>query len=359
MTIAISIANEADQPSWDAFVAQHSDASPYHRYAWGQAVQAAYGFTPRYFIAKQNNDIVGVLPTIEFSRPLLKNKLCSLPYCDLGGPLATELSIVQQLLDAAKQHAKKQRFDHLQLRQLSAANQPPATPEQLQGLKVSMRMALAQSAEAQLASFKSKLRSQIRKAEKNGLHSETGNSETLLNHFYEVMLVNMRALGSPVHSYQWFEQIVKHYGSHCLLSVIYKDDIPVGGGLIVKNGTMASIPWASTKAEFNRLAPNMLLYWSLLAHCADNGIELFDFGRSTYGEGTYKFKTQWGATPTPLAWQDFNKGLAVDHSQVTNNTGADSKLSGMVKSWVVGSWQRLPLQMTGSLGPRLRKYIDL
>ena len=49
--------------------------------------------------------------------------------------------------------------------------------------------------------------------------------------------------------------------------------------------------------------------------CFDFGIEsdsatgfqkyaFFDFGRSSEGEGTYKFKKQWGAKPTPLVWYD-------------------------------------------------------
>ncbi|MBD1390539.1 peptidoglycan bridge formation glycyltransferase FemA/FemB family protein [Neiella sp. HB171785] len=358
MTLSIALAASSDQQQWDDFVSTQASASPYHRFAWGQAVSSAYGFTPRYFVAKQDQQIVGILPTIAMAKPLLKNKLCSLPYCDVAGPLATDDKIANELIMSANQYAAQNKLATMQLRRL-ASHDESEPEQQWQGHKVSMQMALPETSDALLASFKSKLRSQIRKAEKNGLHAETGVSEKLLQDFYEVMLVNMRALGSPIHSYQWFQAIINHYQSQCLLSVVYKDDIAVGGGLILKNGTSAAIPWASTKAEFNRLAPNMLLYWSLLAHCADHGIERFDFGRSTFGEGTFKFKTQWGAKPHLLVWDDYHKGQLAADLPVINKAGADSKLSGMVKSWVVGGWQRLPLQLTGSLGPKLRKYIDL
>jgi hypothetical protein len=47
----------------------------------------------------------------------------------------------------------------------------------------------------------------------------------------------------------------------------------------------------------------MLLYWTKLEYACDNGNKTFDFGRSTPGEGTYRFKPQWGAKPQPLHWQ--------------------------------------------------------
>ena len=48
----------------------------------------------------------------------------------------------------------------------------------------------------------------------------------------------------------------------------------------------------------------MLLYWTFLAFAADNGYGQFDFGRSTPGEGTYRFKSQWGAEPHQLYWYE-------------------------------------------------------
>lgn len=38
----------------------------------------------------------------------------------------------------------------------------------------------------------------------------------------------------------------------------------------------------------------MLIHWTFLARAADHGFSRFDFGRSSVGEGTYKFKEQWG-----------------------------------------------------------------
>ena len=126
-----------------------------------------------------------------------------------------------------------------------------------------------------------------------------------MNNFSNISILyvkNMRDLGSPVHAKKWFVQVLNAYKKDCVIGVVYNNNTPIGGGLVIKNNNKASIPWASTLRDYNKLAPNMLLYWSLLAHCADTGINTFDFGRSTFEEGTFKFKKQWGAQPQLLEW---------------------------------------------------------
>ena len=39
----LRIASASDKPLWDAYVSQHKNASAYHKFAWLEAVKAAYG----------------------------------------------------------------------------------------------------------------------------------------------------------------------------------------------------------------------------------------------------------------------------------------------------------------------------
>ncbi len=228
--------------------------------------------------------------------------------------------------------------------------------EQLhQAHKVRLLLDLPATSEELMTSFKSKLRSQIRKAEKNGLTVELGNSQQLLDNFFEVFSCNMKDLGSPTHSKKWFAEIIKNYGNKTIIGIIQHQDTAVGAGIVLQIGNKASIPWASTKREYNRFSPNMLLYWSLLKHSTDNGLKTFDFGRSSYGEGTYKFKEQWGARPVPLAWKTIQEN---DHR--TSKEQASNSISKLkFRSLVETIWRQLPLAATTLLGPKLRKYISL
>jgi len=356
--IKIRQATQADESSWNNYVTQHDNHSPYHLFAWKNAVSEAYHHADHYLIAEeeinQAQEVVGIFPLIVFSKPLSKPNLCALPFCDVGGILANNNEIKSQLLVESKKVASLYQANVIELRSSTGKALSDEKTEQAkrQFEKVSMLMPLPENSELLFSSFKSKLRSQIRKAEKNGLHYKVGSKKNMLDDFYQVFSHNMRALGSPVHAKQWFECLLKYYQEKMIISIVYKEQIPVGAGIVLIAGNKAAIPWASTKAEYNRLSPNMMLYWSLLKHLSDNSVDKFDFGRSSFGEGTYKFKQQWGAQPTPLNWQVIN---------LTTNQKVENKNSnsGRLRAIIENIWRKLPIKLTVFLGPKIRKYISL
>lgn len=360
--ITIKQATNADETRWNEYVIQHKAHTPYHLFAWGHAVKDAYGHKSHYLIAEEKNDnelvIVGILPLIVFSMPVGKPSLCALPFCDIGGTLANNNEIAALLLAESQEVAKKYQAKLIEIRSSVNENQSDGSVEntdliEKHAAKVSMLMTLPENSELLFSSFKSKLRSQIRKADKNGLDYKIGNNKALLDDFYQVFSHNMRALGSPVHAKQWFESLLTYYQEQIVVSIVYKEQTPIGAGIVLIAGNKAAIPWASTKAEFNRLSPNMMLYWSLLKHLSDNGISEFDFGRSSFGEGTYKFKQQWGAQPAPLHWQ------VIDLRSTTKKTQSQPASNSKLRSLVENVWQKLPLALTIFIGPKIRKYISL
>lgn len=352
LNIIVSLASLEDKMVWDNYVFNHENASAYHRFAWQEAVHSTYNHKVMGLIAREytTEKVVGVLPAVLMKTPLLGKKLCSLPFCDVGYAIADSDEIQNQLIEYLIQQGATTGSKHVEVRDIAAT---PEETKLLANKKVRMLLPLPSDSHALMASFKSKLRSQIRKAEKNGLTVQLGLSRVLIDDFYKVYTQNMRDLGSPVHAKRWFQNIVSAYGDNCIVSVVYKDDIAIGGGLVIKNNTQASIPWASTLRDYNRLAPNMLLYWSLLAHCADNDISTFDFGRSTYEEGTYRFKKQWGATPQLLDWQVDGKS-----NSLTNETASDTTPS-KVRPAIESVWRKLPLNLTITVGSAIRPYISL
>ena len=361
--IIIKQATQADEIRWNDYVIQHEQHSPYHLFAWKNAVTEAYGHKSHYLIAEEKTGdditIVGILPLIVFSMPVGKPSLCALPFCDVGGVLTNSIEIAAELLTESHKVGAKHQAKFIELRS-TTANQPNKEDSELtinQTGKVSMLMPLPESSDILFSSFKSKLRSQIRKAEKNGLHYKLGSENSLLDDFYEVFSHNMRALGSPVHAKQWFESLLNYYQDKMIISIVYKDQVPIGAGIVLVAGNKAAIPWASTKAEFNRLSPNMMLYWSLLQYLSDNNISVFDFGRSSYGEGTFKFKQQWGAKPTPLDWQTIQ--LHNNHNTPENEKDTDNTTSVKLREIVESIWRKLPIKVTILLGPKIRKYISL
>jgi FemAB-related protein (PEP-CTERM system-associated) len=213
--------------------------------------------------------------------------------------------------------------------------------------KVRMLLDLPGSSEALWKSFKSKLRSQINRPIKEGLQAKSGGKE-LVGEFYRVFLENMRDLGSPVHSKGLVENVMVEFADRARIFIVHLDGSPVAASLSVGFKEVMGNPWSSALRRYQRLSPNMLLYWKMLEYAADNKFTQCDFGRSSPGEGTFKFKAQWGACPTPLYWH------SIDVKRVGKASGELNKLKA-----AASIWKRLPICLTKIIGPPIRKHIDL
>ncbi|MBA2849519.1 FemAB family PEP-CTERM system-associated protein [Thermosulfuriphilus ammonigenes] len=331
-----------DQPRWDAFV-ESFDGGPYLLWAWGEAIEVAYGHKAHYLLAEEKGRILGVLPLVLFSLPLGRKALVSLPFCDYGGPLASSEEATRALLSAARELKDKLGASVLKIR----SREPlPESELPANTAKVRLLLDLPSGSEALFKALKSKVRSQVRRPVKEGCEPRLGGAE-LLNHFYQIYCENMHFLGSPPHAQTWFEALVLRMGERARVGVVYLKEKPLAAGIILLAGQTVTIPWASSLRAYKRISPNMLLYWSFLAFAADNDFLVFDFGRSSPGSGTYRFKTQWGARPQPLFWYDIPAPRAGRQSA--------SRLRPLVEDL----WRHLPAGLVNKIGPRLRKYISL
>lgn len=212
-----------------------------------------------------------------------------------------------------------------------------------------MVLDIHENSELLMKSFASKLRSQIRKPIKEGLIAKIGGVE-LVDDFYHVFAENMRDLGSPVHSKKFIAETLKAFPKTANVFVVYGNQKPLAGSVAIGFKDTLSNPWASSLRRYSHLAPNMLLYWSMLEFACQQGYKRFDFGRSTPGEGTYKFKEQWGAKPEPLYWYRLSKS----GDQSWGSQPDKNKMSKAIEYW-----KKLPVPLTKIIGPRIRKYISL
>jgi len=291
---------------------------------------------------------MGALPLFLVRLPLFKGVLVSLPFCDYGGALASDLKTLDALHRGAYDHALRLHAS-LELR-LRVADTSLLHEYHMgvQSRKARMVLDLPSSSNELWNGFKSKLRSQIKRPQKEGFQFILGSTE-LVKEFYSVFAANMHDLGSPVHSRELIDAVVRSFGHRAHVGIVRAGSKPVAGGIILEMNELVAIPWASSLNEYSRSSPNMLLYWGFLEYAADHGFKRFDFGRSTPGEGTYRFKEQWGATPIGLHWYTQDSGGFMEQNDST----------GALRNLAEKTWSRLPRRMTDTLGPMVRRYITL
>jgi FemAB-related protein (PEP-CTERM system-associated) len=329
--------------AWDEFVSRHADARGPHLSGWKQVIEKSFGHTCHYLAAHENGRWRGILPLAHLRSKWFGSFLISVPYLNYGGILAEDETARRALYEHACQLGKQNQATHVELRHVAALMGNVPTKQH----KVSMLLDLPEKPETLWDRFKAKLRSQIRKPQKEALKVRFGGAEELES-FYRVFAINMRDLGTPVYSKSFFANILAAFPKQAHICTVYRDHEPLAAGFVFGFRDVLEIPWASSLREYNALAPNMLLYWSVLEFAIQQGYRQFDFGRCTLNEGTYKFKEQWGAKPLELHWQYW----LANGGPLPEISPHNPKYHFMIRAW-----QKLPVGVTRWLGPAIVKNI--
>jgi FemAB-related protein (PEP-CTERM system-associated) len=285
-----------------------------------------------------------ILPLMLVKSLLFGKFLVSLPYLNTGGVWANEVDSAAELVASACELADRLDVRYLELRHEVKFEHPKLTFERRD--KVHMRLALPNTESELEKSFKSKLRSQIKKSFEYGLTAEWG-GRALLEDFYAVFAHNMRDLGTPVFSMKLFESILNEFGDDAELCIVRRARLPIAVAIVVHRHGITEVPSASSLREHNATNANMWMYQQLLSRAIHRGSQVFDFGRSSEDSGTYRFKAQWGAQPHPAVWQYYvRKGSAED---MRPDSGSKRRL--------VEVWKKLPVPLTRILGPHIVRGI--
>jgi FemAB-related protein (PEP-CTERM system-associated) len=340
--ISISLMDD-EQAEWNAYVERNPAATVYHLSEWRELIRRTFGHEGYYFVARNaGQSIVGILPLVHMKSRLFGNFLVSMPYFNYGGAIADHPSIEQLLMNAASAQASRLQASHVEYRDDIPRNGMPVRME-----KVNMILTLPETETALLQGFDAKLRSQIRRAQRERPTIHYGGDEHL-DDFYNVFSHNMRDLGTPVYSRNLFRNILQCFPECSRIVVARLAGRPVAGAFLIGHHEMLEIPWASALRRVNHLSINTLLYWKVLQFAIENGYRYFDFGRSSRDSGTYRFKQQWGAEPNQLYWHYW---LASGVSMPSINPH-NPKYALMIRAW-----QRLPLALSRLLGPPIVRNI--
>jgi len=262
-----------DTAEWDHFVSRAPAATFCHLAPWRAVMSDVLKHECRYLIARSDAGAVeGVLPLVRVRSRLLGHYLISMPFLNYGGAVGSPAAR-EALMKRAVGDARRLGVDLLELRTREAAE----SDLQLVERKITVLLPLPDSADALWQAFPSKLRSQIRRPQKDGMTARFGPDQ--LEPFYEVFARNMRDLGTPVLPRAFFEGILQVLPEQVTFGAVYAGERPVAGGCGFVLRDEFELTWASSLREFNRSAPNMLLYWSLMQRAIEQGLGTFNFGR--------------------------------------------------------------------------------
>ncbi len=320
---------------WDLFVRNQPGWTPFHLAAWSGVMARVYGHATFYLLARDDSGAVaGVLPLVLLKSSLFGRFLVSMPFVNYGGPLGS-VAAVQALAAEAVRLADKEQVKLLELRSRAALSLD--LPVSHRKLTVVLDLP-AGKPDALFKSFDSKLRSQVRRPQKEGVAVRFGHDQ--LDAFYGVFAEHMRDLGTPVQPRRLFTALADAFGEDFWVGAAWLGDKPVAAGCGFRWGSEYEMTWASSLHAYSRISPNMALYWAFMERACNEGLTLFNFGRCSEGAGTHRFKRQWGSRDEPLWW--YHHGVGAAHTPSPDD-GAFA--------WGPRLWKRLPLPLANLLGP--------
>jgi FemAB-related protein (PEP-CTERM system-associated) len=325
----------SDRGRWDAFVQSCPEATFFHLSGWKSIIENVFGHPTFYLYAESADGIEGVLPLGQVRSWLFGNALISTPFCVYGGVAARSEEARRALSDEAERIAISLGVDYLELRNRSLRRDDWPVKD----LYVTFRKTIHSDPEANLKAIPRRQRAMVRKGIGAGLASEIDSG---VERFFDAYAASTRNLGTPVLPERYFRALREEFGSDCEVMTVTRAGRPVASVLSFYFRDEVLPYYGGGPAEARELKANDFMYWELMRRSAERGIQVFDYGRSKVGSGSYHFKKNWGFAPEPLPYQyRLVKALEVPNLSPTNPR----------YRLMIGAWRLLPLPLAKRIGP--------
>lgn len=339
MSLVIRDFQPPDTASWDAFVRQHPQSSPFHLTAWKNSIEQTFGYRPLYLAAFHGDRIAGVLPLFLTDGFIAGKALISTPFAVYGGILAEDSESRLALAVRAAELGRALQVQHVELRNAWPVQSAGWTP--LRRYVTFTQPLHTTDPDGLLAQLPKKTRNMIRKSLRTPFEIRRSRDPRAFERLHSLTL---RRLGTPSFPPAHFNRLLAEFGSQIDLCEVVLNRRAVAASMsFVFNGQM-HIYYAATDPAFNHLAPNYRMYFENLLSAARSGCSLFDFGRSKLNTGTFDFKRHWDTTPRELPYEV----LLVRRKQLPNFTPVNPRFDLAIRLW-----RRIPLPVTRVIGPWL------
>jgi FemAB-related protein (PEP-CTERM system-associated) len=333
----------SDATEWDEFVHRHPEGSPFHLVAWKKSIEETFGYRPLYLVAADQAGIRGVLPLFLVQNLLVGKALISSPFAVYGGVLADG----DESRNALKEHLQRLGsllpVDYVELRN--------AYPGQCVGLSsvcryVTFTQRIGSDEAAVLEAIPRKTRYMVRKSLKNKFSTRRQATDFLA--FEKLYSENLKRLGTPSFPPKHFERLIANFGPGVDIREVLLEGTVAAAVMTFYFRDQVLPYYGAADPRFNALAPSNYMYFDQMRWAAQNGYQIFDFGRSKKESGSFDFKAHWGMQMRDLPYEI----LLVNRKELPHYSPNNPRFRAAIKLW-----QRLPLPVTRVLGPPLIRLV--
>jgi len=295
--VNLNIINPLSDHRWDDLVARHPRASAFHQRGWLEALARTYHYKPFVLTSapagKPLNDGIVVCHVASW---ITGTRLVSLPFADHCDPLLNEGAEVAEFMVWLRAECDRRRCRYIEFRPL-LAYRDVGYGSQPEGGYCFHELDLTPTLEQIFRQMhKNSFRRNIRKAERERLSYEVGNSERLVNEFYRLLMVTRRRHRVLPQPRAWFRNLVECMGGKVQIRLARKNGSAIAAMLSLRQGSCAVFKYGCSDARFHSLGGVPFLFWRLIEESKTSGAEKIDLGRSDWdNKGLIAFKDRIGA----------------------------------------------------------------
>ncbi len=332
-----------DSSNWQNYIESHRDTHCVDRAEWRLLFRELYGIPDYSWASMEGDQICGVFSLYHLYSPLMGNMLISCPFFGYGGFYSDTTAARTLLLDKIDVIARQLNVDYIELRLPEKLSQRYFHQTDFQEFTLSLANTPDDTWKNRLTS---NARQNIRKAQRNEMVF------TITDNYYSVFRLlshTMQIHGTPFHGQDFFRLLKKYFKDEVSFSEVWYQNKLVAGGIIIRSSKTVITPYIGSLNKYRQLGSNYCQYWGIINYCHDQGIRIFDMGRSPKGSTHANFKQKWGAKAIPA----FYNYRVINQRKKYRSVSQPTNLQLLATD----IWKRLPLFAARLIGPHLFRHI--
>lgn len=330
----------------DDYIEHQPSGTIYHTPNWREILNHSFGYTDLSLIATDEKEkIVGYLPLVQVNKYLTGNRLISLPFSYICGPLADSEAILKKLLLKAKTLQETVRGQYLEIRSAIPLNIHWPVAHYYASYVVNLS---TDQDSVWKKIDKGSIRWAINKAKKEGVKVIRGRNLRHLQIFYRLNGQNKRNLGIPAHPWRFLKNIWQTMPQNTRIYLAKYQNKFVAGIMTLNFRDTIIYAYGASDKSYLKFHPNNLIIWQAIQDGCREGYKYFDFGRSAESDKSISaYKKRWGT---------FKKETYYYYPKSVRKFTDERQ--GMGYRFVRAIWQRLPLPITQGLSNILFGQFD-
>ena len=339
-------------PRWEPFLTDHPLASVFHSRAWLEALRRTYGYDSIAFTTSSpEEDLQNGVVFCRVESWLTGRRLVSVPFSDHCAPLLRGPEDARLFFKSLEDEGRAGKWRYIEMRPLETIL--TAGPDWHSAMTYTLhQLDLTPNLHTLFNDFhKSSVQRKVRRAERERLEYREGSTRTLLDPFYQLLVITRRRHHVPPQPKAWFQNLSDCFGESLKIRIALKGDRPVAGMLTIRYKDTLVYKYGGSDTQFNNLGGMHLLYWKAIQDAKNSGLRTFDLGRSDHAQdGLITFKSRWGAKQSILTYIRF--GVTGSSEHIFDPAGTSWKLR-IVKR----AFAHAPTRLLSALGGVLYKHV--